>query len=50
MATSSVEIHEKYVMKKKVLAILVVFLVASALVITAGTKEQKGASTIEIFS
>ena len=37
-------------MKKKVLAILVVFLVASALVFAAGTKEQKGANTIEIFS
>lgn len=37
-------------MKKKVLAILVVFLVVSAFVFAAGTKEQKGANTIEIFS
>ncbi|MFA5698189.1 MAG: ABC transporter substrate-binding protein [Sphaerochaeta sp.] len=37
-------------MKKKVLAILVIFLIATAVVFAAGAKEKKDANTIEIFS
>jgi len=41
---------KEYVMKKKVLAILVIFLIATAVVFAAGAKEKKDANTIEIFS